>query len=64
MRDPERIDALLKSIGEVWKHYPDLRLIQLLHNVTGAFNVMGGDGFYYEDDKIMEDIKSWCGGKC
>lgn len=32
MRDVNRIDKVLKAIGDVWKQYPDLRLGQLLLN--------------------------------
>lgn len=30
MRDPKRINRILKLVGKLWKKYPDLRLGQLL----------------------------------
>lgn len=33
MRDPKRIDRILKLIENSWKRYPDLRLGQLLINL-------------------------------
>jgi len=32
MRDPTRIDKVLKDLGGIWKQYPDLRLGQLIIN--------------------------------
>lgn len=51
MRDPNRIDPLLRSIKEIWSKYPDLRLLQLLTNVTYSEKC---DQFYVEDDRLLE----------
>jgi hypothetical protein len=50
VRDPERIDKI-----------PDMRLIQLIWAYTKAFRE-GRDGFYYEDDRILEDLIEANGG--
>lgn len=34
MRDPARIDEMLKDLGVIWHAYPDLRLGQLIRNLT------------------------------
>lgn len=52
MRDPKRIDKVLAKVREVWKTYPDLRLLQLLINSLPANN----DGYYIEDDELLKRI--------
>ena len=54
MRDPERIDRLLKKIGEVWKKYPDMRLTQLLYFLSAAKPKT--DLFNLEDSVIEEAL--------
>jgi uncharacterized protein YihD (DUF1040 family) len=49
MRDPQRIDRILRLIRQLWMTYPDLRLGQLLFNFAGFTN---GDSFHIEDDLI------------
>jgi hypothetical protein len=52
MRDPERIDRVLKKIEKFWKIYPDLRLGQMLviiHNLST--HGKGADVFNTEDDE-------------
>lgn len=51
MRDINRIDFILKSVGDVWKNYPDLRLGQLLLNVVRDPML-----YYIEDDKLVEEL--------
>lgn len=29
-RDPSRIDDTLEIVGRLWKHFPDMRLMQLI----------------------------------
>ena len=36
MRNPERIDEILKLISEIWHKNPDLRLCQLIGNCFEA----------------------------
>lgn len=54
-RDPERIDRVLTLIRTAWEQMPDLRLGQLLHNVTGTHD----DLFNYEDDQLLDDLEEW-----
>ena len=51
MRDVSRIDFILKSVGDIWKNYPDLRLGQLLLNVVRDPML-----YYIEDDKLVEEL--------
>lgn len=53
MRDPKRIDKILAKVREVWKTYPDLRLLQLLHNCLE----IGSMPYYLEDDELLEKLK-------
>ena len=55
MRDPKRIRRLINLLLTVWELEPDLRLGQILVNATGHT----GDMFYYEDDKLIEDLESF-----
>jgi hypothetical protein len=50
MRDPKRIDNVLKELGGIWKQFPDLRLGQLIINVNQ-------DPYYIEDDELIELIR-------
>lgn len=54
-RDPARIDTVLALIRQAWVQHPDLRLGQLLHNVTSVHD----DLFNYEDDRLIDDLKEW-----
>lgn len=52
MRDPNRIEKILKEIGDIWKQYPDLRLGQLLLNAARDPVL-----YYLEDDEIIKELK-------
>ena len=67
MRDPERIDRILKKIGDKWKEQPDLRLLQLLIVMLGGTNirydlakefdvVLKPDPFYIEDEVLEKAL--------
>lgn len=56
MRDPERIDKVLKVLGDNWKKLPDWRFGQLLCNLQSA---AGNDLFYMEDDKFIELLEEY-----
>ena len=47
MRDPKRIPKILLLIDKIWKENPDLRLCQLIGNVTPFDN-------YHVEDNILE----------
>ena len=51
MRNPARIDIVLKTLGELWKKVPDWRLGQLICNLQ---RMKGNDLFYVEDDEFMD----------
>lgn len=50
MRDPNRIDPLLKHISRIWKKNPDLRLTQLIRVVCADH--AQDDLFYVEDNRL------------
>lgn len=52
MRDPKRIDKILKEISDIWHKNPDLRLGQLICNV-----VRDPALYYVEDEMLVEAIK-------
>ena len=54
MRDPNRIDEILKEIKGLWVLVPDWRLGQLLVNISGTDHL-----FYVEDDKLLEQLTKW-----
>jgi len=47
-----RIDPLIDLLREYWKSHPDLRLGQIVCNLSG-----NDDPFYTEDDVILERLK-------
>jgi uncharacterized protein YihD (DUF1040 family) len=58
MRNKTRIKKILGELGKVWEKHPDLRLGQLLRQVT-----YDEDLFYLEDDVLLVRIgalnKKW-----
>ena len=54
MRDINRIDPMLKRIGEIWKKYPDLRLGQLIKNASFDSNL-----YYIEDEDLIDKIEEF-----
>jgi uncharacterized protein YihD (DUF1040 family) len=52
MRNPERIDRILKLIEDYWKQHPDMRLTQLIMN---ALNI-NEDPYYYEDSTLEQKL--------
>jgi len=52
MRNPSRIPKLLEAIKKYWEQYPDLRLGQIVVNMTEP----GKDPFYLEDDELYARI--------
>lgn len=48
MRDPDRIGNVLIELGVYWSRHPDLRLAQIIGNVTGST-----DPYYFEDDELL-----------
>lgn len=56
MRDPERIDDVLAELEEYWKEHPDLRLAQIIGNISQARG-HGRDPYHMEDDEVLETLK-------
>jgi uncharacterized protein YihD (DUF1040 family) len=56
MRDPARIDRIVGLLRRYWHQYPDLRLGQLIVNVTGS-----SDPFYREDDQTEQQLRAALG---
>lgn len=54
MRDPKRIKIILKHIERIWNKCYDLRLGQLIVNVTKQ-----NDPFYVDDDQLIEQLKQF-----
>jgi uncharacterized protein YihD (DUF1040 family) len=52
MRDPERIDRIIEKIRIEWHAYPDLRLLQFLHNHCNPAE----DQYNMEDDELERRI--------
>lgn len=52
MRNPKRIDKVLKAIKEIWELYPDLRLGQLIGNVFRDPHL-----YYVEDKEMVEALQ-------
>ena len=53
-RDPQRIDALVSELEQIWKEHPDARLGQLL------VSCVDGDAdklFYMEDEALLEKLR-------
>lgn len=51
MRDPDRIPEVLASVRRAWQANPDLRLGQLISNLS---HELGRDEFYVEDDELAD----------
>ena len=56
MRNPERIDEILKLISEVWHNNPDLRLCQLIGNCVIDTAWHGKDLYYLEDTALLRKL--------
>lgn len=60
-RDPKRIDEVLNRLKRLWVTYPDLRLGQLIVNIT--YNLddpnAANDLFYLEDDDFIAALEDY-----
>jgi len=54
MRDPKRIERMLKQLDKAWHAFPDMRLGQLILNITRCENT--SDLWNLEDDQIEQRI--------
>ena len=55
MRDPNRIEPMLKAIKELWNLVPDWRLGQLVVNLARASDF--NDPFFVEDTEMMTAVE-------
>jgi len=54
LRDPKRIDRILKILGKAWKENTDLRLCQLLSIVAISGCGWPNNDLYHLEDKDLE----------
>lgn len=60
MRDPNRIYPFCERLAKIWSEkVPDWRFMQLISNLQSA---IGNDGFYIEDDHILEILDAYLEG--
>ena len=53
MRDPKRISKMMELIKTIWRMNPDLRLGQMLGNITNDLSVL----YYMEDDELFDRLQ-------
>lgn len=58
MRDPNRINKILKVIKIIWTECPDLRLLQLIINAlhNAEMTITPSSVFHVEDEVLMEKL--------
>ena len=54
MRDVNRIENILKRLGDLWRKYPDLRLGQLICNV-----IQDPALYYVEDNELIDYLEKY-----
>ena len=61
MRNPERIDEILKLISEIWHKNPELRLCQLIKNCFSEevddYGLRDVDLYYLEDGVLQDRLE-------
>jgi len=55
-RDPERIDEVLEELEEYWKEHPDLRLGQIISNIS-QHRCGFSDPYYISDQHMLRSIQ-------
>ena len=70
MRNPNRIDPILKLLKDIWHKYPNLRLCQIISNAADLWGsgprcpeCLGNDLYYMEDDQIQGGLRKHLGGE-
>jgi uncharacterized protein YihD (DUF1040 family) len=56
MRDPKRINRILKLLEKAWDIEPDLRLGQLVSILAYSVQKPAAEPFYAEDDKMEQAL--------
>jgi uncharacterized protein YihD (DUF1040 family) len=59
MRDLKRIPEILDGIKKIWEEHPDLRLGQLISNMSDR---SPWPLFYIEDDELIERMEEFYQG--
>ena len=61
MRDPARIKRILRKVYRLWSRTSDLRLLQLLVNVSKAeaHGKTPALAFFVEDDLLEKQLDAW-----
>ena len=61
MRNPDRINEILKLISEIWYKNPELRLCQLIENCFSEevddYGLRNVDLYYLEDDVLQDRLE-------
>ena len=57
MRDPNRIEEVLREVRRIWEIYPDMRLGQLLCNLA---DWAGCHVWDVEDESVIEEVSRHC----
>ncbi len=52
MRDPARIDVVIEKLRDIWKRNPDMRLGQMVANVTTEDDI-----YHMEDSELIDRIE-------
>lgn len=56
VRDEERIDDVLLELEEYWKEHPQLRLAQIITNISIEKGI-GPDPYNMEDDTLLNELE-------
>lgn len=56
MRDPKRIDKILKKLGDIWRTNPDMRFNQMMFCILYEDKT---DHFYLEDNEFEKMIDTF-----
>lgn len=56
MRDPNRIEPILKELEKYWRKYPDWRLAQVICNLGREVGMF--DPFYLEDNHLLKLLQA------
>lgn len=55
MRDPKRIDRIVKRISVIWKQCPDMRWFQLQENLLSRYSQYKNSPYQRIDSWNLED---------
>ena len=63
MRDKNRLKKFYKELQDIhMNNFPDWRFGQFMYNfMVWLNNTQNNDGFYYEEDKMLELFKKYVG---